>query len=124
MSNDKLALVRNTYDAFARGDLPAADKAARQAAALNPLSVEPLLTRAAALEASGRLDPAERLYRESVDLQPRNPSTWYELGRFVFEARHDPDHAFLILDRSYALDRYGPAGPLLDEVRAALEARG
>jgi tetratricopeptide (TPR) repeat protein len=119
--------ARKVDDAFAaleRGDPSAASAAAGQAVDLDPLAVEPLQVEALAAEVSDDLDDAERLYRQAVELQPRNPATWYELGRFLFESRHDPDNAFRILDRSYALDRYGPAGPLLDEVRAALEARG
>jgi hypothetical protein len=116
--------LEDAFDALARGDLAAAERAARQAADLNPLSVEPLLAEAAAAEFAGDLDRAERLYIEAVRLQPRNPSPWFELGRFEFESDADPDAAFVYLDRSYGLDRYGPSGPLLDDVRAALEARG
>jgi hypothetical protein len=118
---------RRIDDAFAaleQGDTVGAGEAAARAADLNPLSIEPLLVQALAAEVLGDRSGAERLYRDAVELQPRNPVTWYEFGRFLFESKRDPDNAFLILDRSYALDPYGPAGPLLDEVRAALEARG
>jgi hypothetical protein len=116
--------VESAYVALDRGDLDAAASRAKDAAALNPLAVEPLHVHAAAEELRGDLATAERLYADAVELQPRNPETWYELGRFEFDARGDLQAAFDYLDHSYALDAYGPSGPLLDDVRAAIEAQG
>jgi tetratricopeptide (TPR) repeat protein len=79
---------------------------------------------ALAEELRGDVDAAERLYVDAVDLQPRNPETWYELGLFEFESREDLGAALRFLDRSYALDAYGPAGAKLDEVRAAIAETG
>ena len=71
-------------------------------------------------------EAALRYYRQAVDLQPENSSTWYALGSYEFftgrykEALHD-------LDRAYGLDRYGPAGRpggLLDQARAKVLAGG
>ena len=68
---------------------------------------------------------ALRRYRQAVDLQPENSSTWYALGSYEFftgryrAALHD-------LDRAYGLDPYGPAGRpggLLDQARAKVEGR-
>ena len=114
------AACGDAYEAIDQGDLRLAASDAADAAALNPLSIEPLHVEALARELNGDLDGAERLYIEAVDLQPDNPETWYELGRFQFQARGDLGAALRYLDRSYALDAYGPSGPLLDEVRAAI----
>jgi tetratricopeptide (TPR) repeat protein len=115
--------VNAAYEAIARGDLDGALSDAKQASALNPLAVEPLHVRAAAEEVQGDAAEAERLYADAVDLQPENPETWYELGRFEFETRGDLGAALRFLDHSYALDAFGPAGPKLDEVRAAIQQR-
>lgn len=112
--------IEDAYAAFARGADGEARARAEQASALNPLSVEPLHVRALAAELTGDLDGAERLLRDAVDLQPQNPETWYELGRFQFQARRDVQTAYCYLDRAYALDRRDvDTGELLDEVRAA-----
>jgi tetratricopeptide (TPR) repeat protein len=103
------------------GDVAGAEDAAEEAQALNPLALRPLIMEASLAEGAGRLDEAEALFREAVELQPKNPETWYQLGRFRFEARNDPAGALLLLDRSYALDAYHRETPaLLNEVRAAL----
>jgi lipoprotein NlpI len=52
---------------------------------------------------------ARRLYLKAVSLEPHNPETWYELG--VFELAHrNYCSAWLALDRSWGIDRHGPAG--------------
>ena len=112
------------YEALERRDPAAAASDAKEAAALNPLSVEPLHVGALAEEWRGDLDEAERLLTDAVELQPENGETWYELGRFEFEVRGDLANALRHLDRSYALDSFGPSGPVLDEVRAAIARRG
>ena len=113
-----------SLDALTRGDHGSAATAAQQAQALNPLAVRPLHLEATALELAGRLDGAEALYEEAVRLQPRNPQTWYELGRFEFMARGDLAEALVYLDRSWGLDRQSPdTGPLLDRVREEISRR-
>jgi O-antigen ligase len=113
--------VDSAYAALDRGNLPRAIEEAQEAASLNPLAVEPLHVHATAEELRGDLATAERLYADAVELQPDNPETWYELGLFEFHARGDLGAALRYLDHSYALDAYGPSGPVLDEVRAAIE---
>ena len=115
--------LESAFAALERGDARTAADDAHSAAGLNPLSIEPLHVQALALELSGDLDGAQRLYVEAVDLQPDNPETWYELGRFQFEQRGDLDVALRYLDRSYGLDPFGPSGPLLDRVRAEIRKR-
>ena len=83
-----------------------------------------MIVQATAEEIRGNLDEAERLFRHAVELQPRNPRGWYELGRFEFESRRRLEPAVVYADRSYALDRRPQAtGELLDAIRAAMEAR-
>jgi len=115
--------VDDAYAALEQGDLATAAATADRAAGLNPLSIEPLHAGALAEELRGNLAEAERLLRQAVELQPENGETWYELGRFEFESRGELRLALRHLDRSYALDSFGPAGPVLDEVRAAIAAR-
>jgi tetratricopeptide (TPR) repeat protein len=113
-----------SLDRSLAGDLAGAERAAEQARSLNPLALQPILAEASLAEGAGRLDEAEELYRDAVRLQPQNPETWYQLGRFRFEARNDPAGALAILDRSYALDAYHAETPaLLNDVRAALASR-
>lgn len=108
-----------SLDALVAGDYRAAVASAQDAAALNPLAVAPLHAEATALELSGRDEEARARYREAVRLQPENPQTWYELGRFEYEVLGDADEALVYLDRAWHLDRQAPStGPLLDEVRA------
>jgi Flp pilus assembly protein TadD len=116
--------VEDAFSALERGNTEAAARSAKRAADVNPLSIEPLHAQALAAEVLGDRTEAKRLYVEAVELQPRNPATWLELGRFTFRVERDPDTAFRYLDNAYALDRYGEAGPLLDQVREALEERG
>ena len=112
------------FDALLDGDTAGAVDGARSARGLDPLAVEPVIVQATAEEIRGNLDEAERLYRHAVELQPRNPRPWYELGRFEFEARRRLEPAFVYADRSYALDpRPQATGELLDAIRAAMEAR-
>lgn len=110
--------------AIAAGDLVAAASAADDARSLDPLSIDPIQLRAAIAEAGGDERRALRLYREAVDLQPRNPDTWFELGRHYLVARRDPATAFCALDRAYAIDSWDPGtNDLLKEVRRALRGR-
>ncbi|MGE5689620.1 MAG: O-antigen ligase family protein [Pseudomonadota bacterium] len=113
------------FDALVAGDPGSAVDRARQARGLDPLAVEPVIVQASAEEIRGNLDEAERLFRRAVELQPENPQTWYELGRFEFETRRRPATALVYADRSWGLDRRSPdTGTLLDRIRAALAAGG
>jgi len=113
----------SAFDSLARTDLPAARSAADGARALNPLALGPLHAQALIAEAEGDRERTGTLYREAVRLQPRNPEAWYQLGCFHADALRQPHAAFPLLDRSYALDRYGPSGEPLDRVRAQMENR-
>jgi hypothetical protein len=118
-------LVDSAYNAIADGKISTALGDGRSARWLNPLSVDPLLALGDAEAARSDEAAAVRRYRQAVDLQPENSSTWYALGSYEFftgryrAALHD-------LDRAYGLDPYGPAGRhggLLDQARAKVEGR-
>jgi O-antigen ligase len=110
----------DAVDAFAAGDLAAAATDARQAQRLNPLDIAPVQMHASIDEARGRFDDAEGLYVDAVDLQPENPDTWFELGRFEFRVRKRPQVAYCYFDRAYALDSWDDdTARALNEVRQA-----
>jgi hypothetical protein len=112
--------LSTSLDALTEGDARTGLAAAQDAAALDPLSVEPLLLEGTAYELADRPGDARRAYERAVRLQPRNPDTWYALGRFEYE-QGDLERALLYLDRSWGLDRQSPeTGPLLDRVREEL----
>ena len=115
--------LSESLDALTAGDGRTALAAAQDARALNPLSVQPLSLEAVAYEVQKRPDAARSAYERAVRLQPENPDTWYELGRFEYEQRNLA-RALLYLDRSWGLDRQSPeTGPLLDRVREELSRR-
>lgn len=114
-----------SIEAVSRGDFAAAAAAAEDAHGLNPLSPEPLFRWAVAEEVRGDEAEARRLYVKAVDLQPLDPETWFQLGVFELDAAGDCRAAYTYLNRSYTLDRFGPAGEPggpLDVARAAVNA--
>src|SRR6478752_3705506 len=119
-------LVDSAYSQLASDRSEAALSDARAARRLNPLATDPLYALGDAEASRHDEEAALRYYRQAVDLQPENSSTWYALGSYEFftgrykEALHD-------LDRAYGLDPYGPAGRpggLLDQARAKVLAGG
>jgi hypothetical protein len=104
--------VSNAYAALDRRSVSQAAQAARRARSWNPLSVEPLFAEAAAEEAARNDHAAQDLYIRAVELQPENPRTWYELGRFELDVGLR-ESGIRHLIRSRELDRWGPAEPLL-----------
>jgi hypothetical protein len=95
--------------ALGRGDLPVAADAWNRAHSLNPFSVEPLLLWANAESAAGRIPKAKSLFRQAADVQPENPEVWYQFGRFELDVDKYYKLAYVYLNRSYSLDRFGPA---------------
>jgi hypothetical protein len=102
--------VEDAYEAFDRGDAVGAARAASDARDLNPLALEPLLVQALAAEVAGADDAALRLYREAIDLQPRNGDTHFQLGLYQLETLREPCVAYDALNDAYTLDPRGPAG--------------
>ena len=69
---------------------------------------------------------ARRLYRDAITLEPLNPETWYQLGAFEYGQRRWAA-AYHALDRSWGLDRHGPAAvkcDYLDLVRPKVTGYG
>jgi hypothetical protein len=118
-------LVDSAYEAIAAGRTAAALSDGRAARWLNPLSTDPLQALGDAEAARSDETAAIARYRQAVDLQPENSSTWYALGSYeLFTGRYRA--ALHDLDRAYGLDPYGPAGRpggLLDQARAKVEGR-
>ncbi|HET9324788.1 MAG TPA: O-antigen ligase family protein [Gaiellaceae bacterium] len=104
--------VASAYDTLERGDAPGAARDARRARTLNPLAVEPLFAEAVAEEGQGNRQQALDLYARAVELQPENPRTWFELGRYEIDVGLR-NAGIKHLLRSSELDRWGPADPLL-----------
>jgi O-Antigen ligase len=92
-------------------------RAAKEAHSLNPLAVEPLLIWA---NAEPDIPEAKKVFQKATSVQPENPQVWYEFGVFELEVDNFPKRAYELLNRSYTLDRFGPAseeGGPLDEAR-------
>jgi hypothetical protein len=92
--------------AIVRGALSTAASDARSAHSLNPLAVDPLYALGLAEGLRGHLGEAERAYARAARLQPDNPETWYELGLFEQQVRHDKRLACAFFTRTYELDRF------------------
>ncbi len=107
--------ISSAYAAIERGEAVEAVEHGRQARSYNPLSVEPLFAEAAGEETRNNDGAALARYIEAVELQPLNPRTWYELGRFelAIELR---DAAIRHLGRSAQLDPLGPAPLVLERI--------
>jgi hypothetical protein len=116
--------VDSAYDALGRGSYAAASAEAKDAHGLNPLAAEPLLVWGLSEELGGNRDEAYRRYLQAVDLQPKNPDTWFYLGAFELEQLHAPRRALGDLTRSWELDRFGSPelADLLDRARKQVRA--
>jgi hypothetical protein len=108
---------RKLEDALTAGSGAERIRAAKEAHSLNPLAVEPLLIWA---NAEPDIPEAKQVFRKATTIQPENPQVWYEFGVFELEVDNFPKQAYEYLNRSYTLDRFGPAseeGGPLDEAR-------
>jgi tetratricopeptide (TPR) repeat protein len=105
--------------------LDEAAAAADRARALDPLSLDPVVTSALVAEARGEDDLARALYRRATEMQPENPASWTALGLYEFIARRDMCRAYEALNNAYTLDPNGhqwePGGPL-DVAKDAVNA--
>jgi hypothetical protein len=111
--------VTAAYDAIESNKPGKALTDARTAHAFNPLSVDALIVQAL-------VEPNEKameLYNRAVDLEPKNPETWYQRGAFeLFLRRYRA--AYRDLNQSYTLDSNGPAGikgGALDQARCKID---
>ena len=98
--------VLDVNPALERTDVDAARDAAVRARSLDPLSLGPLFARARVEEQAGDEAAALAAYRRAAELQPENPTPWYELGLYEFDLGNRCS-AYVHLNRSYTLD---PAG--------------
>ena len=108
--------VDGAYDALGAAAYPAAAADAEEAHDLNPLAAEPLLVWGLAASGEGDREEAYRRFQQAVDLQPKNPDTWFYLGAFELQQLDAPDRALVALTRSQELDPFG--SPELDELLA------
>lgn len=119
-----LATSRTT-DAYAARSPAAAASAARDAADLNPFSVDAIWALAFAYDWAGDAQGAAAQYERATRLQPENPDTWLYLGQYQL-ARCDVFPAYGALNHAYTLDPFGPTGVPggpLDRARAYVEKR-
>ena len=117
--------TRSSLHALLAGDAAQAVERAQEANRLNPLAVDPLWWWAAAEGRRGDDAEALRLYRKATEIEPLNADTWFALGSYEVEALDDCRSGYEHLNRSYTLDRFGPAGKPgtpLDRARAAVNA--
>ena len=107
------------------GKYDAADKKARRAAELNPLSVDPLFQLAYIDDARGDTQGAKRALEDATRLQPANVETWRRLGRYRLSVLDDPDGAVEAFRLAFYLDPASDRGPSdYLEASRALKARG
>jgi tetratricopeptide (TPR) repeat protein len=60
------------------------------------------------IESESGSGAAEGYFRKATEINPRNPATWYQLGRFYLQQRRDADAAYACFLKSLALDAYDP----------------
>jgi len=120
-------MERSSTRAVVANDLELARDRALWARFFNPLAVEPIFALARVDEVRGWPVTAERRYIQAVELQPKNPETWYTAGIFEFEARENLCAAYRYLNNAYTLDPSGNqwvAGGPLDVARDAVNEGG
>jgi tetratricopeptide (TPR) repeat protein len=96
-----------TQDALATLDTGNADAAraqARQARAVNPLSLDPLYTLSTVEAAAGRKSAARRALEQAVRLQPANPDPWVRLAEFELNTLKRPRVALRAIRPALYLD--------------------
>jgi tetratricopeptide (TPR) repeat protein len=111
--------LQDAFDAAGKADLVGTADAARDAHNLDPLALEPIRLLAVTLEGVNDYASAKRYYVLATKREPENPDTWYDLGSFYYRQKQWWP-SWVALNRSYALDAFGPAGEkggLLDRVR-------
>jgi hypothetical protein len=98
---------RDISDALRLSDAGQLDQAIQKtndAADSNPLSSDPLLTRAAIETQAGRLGDAERTLEEAVLKFPGEPQTWYRLAAFQLGTLDQPVRAAATVRAAIYLD--------------------
>jgi hypothetical protein len=105
------------------GDTQAAITDARAAVARNPLAADPLWELGAIYLGMGQRALARAEYVRAVQLQPRNPETWFRLGDYELQVRN-PRAAVRYLEKAQQLNRGDPTiAAELAEARGSRVAR-
>jgi cytochrome c-type biogenesis protein CcmH/NrfG len=118
--------VGDSQTALAASNPRGAASDARDAASLDPQSVQPIWALAAAYSFVGDRVNARKQYERATRLQPENPETWIALGQYEL-CFGDVFVAYRALNQAYTLDPFGQAGipgGLLDQARNAVEKKG
>jgi O-antigen ligase/polysaccharide polymerase Wzy-like membrane protein len=102
--------AQNEALTFAAKDYNKALAATQTAEDRNPLSIDPLLTRALVETTARHRDRARAALVEAVRLQPNNPSTWEYLSGFALEQENNPELALRLLGPALYLDPQSPTG--------------
>jgi hypothetical protein len=76
----------------------------------NPLSIDPLLTRALVENSAQHPDRARAAVVEAIRRQPSNPQTWEYLSRFAVDQENNPKLALRLLGPALYLDPQSPTG--------------
>jgi hypothetical protein len=76
----------------------------------NPLSIDPLLTRALVESTAQHPDRARAALVEAIRRQPSNPQTWEYLSRFAVDQENNPKLALRLLGPALYLDPQSPTG--------------
>jgi hypothetical protein len=82
----------------------------RKAEDQNPLSIDPLLTRALVESSANHPDRARAALVEAIRRQPSNPQTWEYLSRFAVDQENNPKLALRLLGPALYLDPHSPTG--------------
>lgn len=108
-------------DALEQGKYDLAERDARTAAELNPLSLEPLWQLAFAQDAHGQKQAAARTLERAAADQPANAEAWRRLGRYRISVLDDPKAAIAPFRAAYFLDPAAPrsASDLVEATRSA-----
>jgi hypothetical protein len=103
---------RETADAVRlsdAGDVDAAIAKTTDAADSNPLSSEPLITRASIETQAGRVDDAREALEQAVLKFPGEPQTWYQLAAFQLGTLDHPREAAATVQGAIYLDPRSPS---------------
>ena len=95
--------VSSAYAAIANGQLPSAFTDARDAAAADPLALQPKLLLSALYQSVHDLGRARAELVSATELQPDNPASWMSLGTYDLQQQR-PALALASLRRAQALD--------------------
>ena len=90
--------------ATSRGDYAAAARHARDAASIDPLSLEPLWLMSFVADARGDKATAERMLERAARRQPANAEAWRRLGRYRLSELNDPRGAVDAFRIAYYFD--------------------